>query len=497
VQHRTPSCQVEHPAAPETSRISAHAGDVDGTEPTHGTRTSVTEFERPNEYSDRHGRGALPTVIAASQWLHATTGRIATCAHSWMTAVHWVAGLAHKGLYKPARTHGPKFGPTTLQIAQEIAGLTECRPSVDYLARKLKVAERTVQYHLGMLREAGLLVYRSKGTRISGVGGRASEFERTIPAAFDKALGIRTVGEGATRRPVGAAQETRKLLGKLAKKAARKVRRRRSKTAFSAGSRCTPMEGGTSASSPAASSIPPSESKLASGKKTSPTPKQQKNRGPRKLNKIGRRYQLAAELIATVPWLAKASRARIAWIVRDFADAGWTALEVWAAAELSRGPAADVRRPSGVLAYRLSPKALRTATPAQRRAMVEEWQDSRAAERARHAEDAEVYSSGPQSPEARQAMAEAVATIQQQRQAPAIETTPAADEQPELRPEDLTRDEIIDLRCAAMQNPALIRFAIEGLGERETRRIYSNRIVDQALALEAIAARDTPLTPAF
>lgn len=180
---------------------------------------------------------------SAHQWLHATTGRIATCAHSWMQAVHWIAG---SGLYTPSRAHGPKWGATTIAIAQEIAALKECRPGIDYLARKLKVSVRTVKYHLGMLREAGLLVYRSKGTRIRGGGNQASVFERIIPIQFDTALGIRTVGEGVQRRPVGAAEESRTLLGKLAKKAARKARRRPRRKSSSAERRCTPMQVGTS-----------------------------------------------------------------------------------------------------------------------------------------------------------------------------------------------------------------------------------------------------------
>ncbi|TXS34787.1 hypothetical protein EAO77_38515, partial [Streptomyces sp. t39] len=46
-------------------------------------------------------------------------------------------------------------------------------------------SERTVQYHLDMLRETGLLAYRSKGTRLSGRVRQASHFERIIPTAFD------------------------------------------------------------------------------------------------------------------------------------------------------------------------------------------------------------------------------------------------------------------------------------------------------------------------
>ncbi|MGW3383271.1 helix-turn-helix domain-containing protein [Streptomyces albogriseolus] len=430
-------------------------------------------------------------MIAASQWLHATTGRIATDPYSWMQAVHWIHG---SGLYTNPHNDGPKtLNQTTIAVAQEIAALKECRPSIAYLARKVKLSPRSVKYHLRMLRETGLLVYRSKGTRIAGVGGRASEFERTIPVVFDEALGIRTVGEGATRRPVGIAEKGRKLIGKLAKKAARKTRRPRRRTPSAAGIRCTPMQGGTSTGSSAGSTHSPSESKLASGTGKSPTIKSSK-RGPRKLNKVGRRYQLARELLQMVPWLHNASVARVAWIVRHVADEGWTALEVQAAAEgfiAEREP----RRPSAVLAWRLAGAHQLYTTPERRQAMVEVWQDSRRAEKARHAEPAFIPAQqGPRSLAARRELDQAFAAIRA-RLAPAIEDVTEDQEQRGL--EDLTPDEITSMRVDAMRDPGLIFAAIEICGEGYARRLYSNRLVDQTLALHTINTRNTVLTPAF
>ncbi|MFF1916192.1 winged helix-turn-helix domain-containing protein [Streptomyces sp. NPDC058239] len=333
------------------------------------------------EYSGEPGRGGALRVLAAAQWVSTTTGRIATDPYSWMQSVHWVGG---SGLYTPSRSYGPKWGPTTVLIAQELSALTECRPGVEYLARKLKLSKRTVQYHLDMLREAGLLVYRTKGTRITGSIRQASVYERVIPVEFDEALGIRTVGEGVERRPVGIAEEGRKLIGKLAKKAARKVRRRQPRTVVSGKGRCTPMQGGTSAISSTGTSSFPSETELASGEADCPTPKKSK-RGPRKLNKVGRRMQLASELISQVPWLGGASRPRISWIIRHVADAGWTALEVQAIAEQDAPlSAADVRRCSGMLAHRLKGVHLLYKTQTQRDQLVEHWRTSRTAERARH-----------------------------------------------------------------------------------------------------------------
>jgi hypothetical protein len=467
--------------------ISPRSGGTPCTESTPDTHAPTLEIERAYDYSAGPGRGARLLVTAASQWLHATTGRIATCAHSWMQAVHWVAG---SGLYTPSRSHGPRWGATTIAIAQEIAALKECRPGIDYLARKLKVAERTVQYHLGMLREAGLLVYRSKGTRLSGIGGRASEFERIIPLEFDEALGIRTTGEGVQRRPVGAAPEHRSLLGKLAKKAARKTRRRPRRTPVSGKARCTPMEGGTSASSSAANTYSPPESKLASGEAKSPTQKKS-NRGPqkpKKLNRVGRRYQLARELVAQVPWLSRASVPRIAWVVRHVADAGWTALEVQAAAEQFPVSADDARRPSGLLAYRLASCHLLYTTPERRKTLVEAWQESRAAEQARHTGYDGLATDNRRTADTNvlQLVREAFRRTREIAAGPVNDADCheiAAGAHGAL--EDFDPAFVNAVRAEAAADLSEITRAIEnGMTEHDARRLYTNRLVNQALAAD-------------
>ncbi|MGW7071839.1 hypothetical protein ACWGII_30745 [Streptomyces sp. NPDC054855] len=149
------------------------------------------------------------------------------------------------GLYEPRRhrSHGPRsFGPTTLRVAQELAQLFPCRPGIEYLVRRTGLSERSVEYHLGMLREAGLLAWIVKGTRVSGGPAQASEFARVIPVEFDVVLGIRTVqrDQGApsyTRAVSGIAETGREAMAKLAKKASTKVRRPRSKSSSKAPSK--------------------------------------------------------------------------------------------------------------------------------------------------------------------------------------------------------------------------------------------------------------------
>ncbi|MEV6549221.1 transcriptional regulator [Streptomyces sp. NPDC051597] len=367
--------------------------------------TAVALIPAPRPSVDGDAVSVLPAMLyvpEASQWLTTSTGRIALDGYSWMQAVHWVAG---SGLYEPRRhrSHGPRsFGPTTVRVAQELAQLFPCRPGIEYLVRRTGLSERSVEYHLGMLREAGLLVWIVKGTRVSGGPAQASEFARMIPVEFDVALGIRTVQRDAdapayTRAVSGIAEAGRELMAKLAKKAARKVRKRRSRTSPKAQARgaergfvtavsdevcCTPMQVGTSASLTAGATSFPPESKLASGDAKSPTPKKSKAKagGRRKLNVVGRRFQLARELARELDWLHGCSVDRIAWVARKVADAGWTVTDVRGWLHL-RGEAARVRRGSGLLAVLLAGAETVLDTPAKRADAIEQWRGAQEARR--------------------------------------------------------------------------------------------------------------------
>ncbi|MCX2927914.1 transcriptional regulator [Streptomyces sp. NEAU-W12] len=441
----------------------------------------------------------LPVLFVpeASQWLSTSAGRIAGEGYSWMQAVHWVAG---SGLYKPRRrrSHGPRsFGPTTVRVAQELAQLFPCRPGIEYLVRRTGLSERSVEYHLGMLREAGLLAWIVKGTRVSGGPALASEFARMIPVEFDVALGIRTVqrdedAPAYTRAVSGIAEAGRELMARLAQKASRKVRKPRSKapakasvrgaeqgdvTAVSDEVRCTPMQVGTSASSTAGDTSFPPESKLASGKRKSPTLKKSKAKTGerRKLNCIGRRFQLAGELICRVPWLAKAARPRIAWIVREVADAGWTADEVIAWLDLEDAPK-RVLRPSGFLAQRLDGAVRLWPTAEGRARAVEAYRASRRAEQARHAEW--EGSGAPSSQFAARLFCEAAAQVRQHDQPPAqLLYTLTTDDVPAAPPE-LSEHELIDMRAAAQKDPSLVTSIAAAYGEDYARYVFTADIAD-------------------
>ncbi|MFK8851293.1 hypothetical protein [Streptomyces sp. Ac-502] len=247
------------------------------------------------------------------------------------------------------------------------------------------------------------------------------------------------------------------------------------------------MQGGTSAASTAGTSGFPSESKLASGSTESPTPKKPSNTR-RTPNRVGRRYQLAAELITALPWLGRASRDRIAWVTRHVADAGWSATEVCAyLQQMPLGSDDTIRRPSGALARRLKGAVRLLATPAARRRCVEAMQASRAAEQQRHnrAHYENFGGDGPRTAVARREWDRAQALIRQRTTAmlPAVdETDLITTDKPGIDLESLTRAEVIDMRAAAAQDPDVIGLAIDLMGEDQARRLYTNTAVNRYLA---------------
>lgn len=145
-------------------------------------------------------------VPEAAQWIQNTRGRIAPDGYAWLEAVYWHYKYAPR---TAGKSHGPaKVGETTWRTAHAIAHLTECRPSIANLVTWLKMSARTVKYHLAILREAGLLTYLAKGTRIRGVGGRASEFARTIPRSSTRRPACAPAPRTRSSAPYGASPGT-------------------------------------------------------------------------------------------------------------------------------------------------------------------------------------------------------------------------------------------------------------------------------------------------
>ncbi|MFB6865111.1 winged helix-turn-helix domain-containing protein [Streptomyces virginiae] len=461
-------------------------------------------------------------VAEASQWLSTSSGRIAGEGYSWMQAVHWVAG---SGLYQPRRhrSHGPRsFGPTTVRVAQELAALSPCRPGIKYLMRRTGLSERSVEYHLAMLREAGLLAYVVRGTRVRGEAAQASEFARMVPLEFDVALGIRTAGEGTGRRMTGIAEAGRELMVKLAKKAGRKLRRPRAKTsakalavgsvegsaesvstAVSAGGRCTPMEGGSTGTSSAGSTSLPPESKLASGKSDCPTRKRSKAKvDGRRLNRVGRRYQLAQELTQELDWLRGCSVPRIAWVARTLADAGWSVTEVKAWLNL-RGETGRVHRGSGLLAVLLAGAEKILDTPGKRADAVEQWRGAQEAARRHRIQQfrarAERFDGDWDAPTSRAVQRQVNEAFTAAFGPKPQQAAPEAEVPTDVSGvEDLEATEVALARTEARQrlmqgNSSLITVAVDAMGREAAEQLYGPDLVRRGLQL-ASGARSSLMT---
>ncbi|MGW2464459.1 transcriptional regulator [Streptomyces sp. NPDC001761] len=467
-------------------------------------------------------------VPEARQWLSTSTGRIAPEGYSWMQAVHWVAG---SGLYEPRRyrSHGPRgFGVTTVRVAQELAELFPCRPGIEYLVRRTGLSERSVEYHLGMLRETGLLAYVVKGTRVSGETAQASEFARMIPEAFDVALGVHTVlrdedAPAYMRAMTGIAEAGRELMTKLAKKAARKVRKPRAKsssrglvkgsrkaveqgvvTPVSDELRCTPMQVGSSSVSTAGATSFPPESKLASGGSKSSIPKKSKAkaRSGRKLNTVRRRFQLARELTQELDWLRGCSVPRIAWVARGVADAGWTVTDVKGWLHL-RGEAAQVRRGSGLLAVLLAGAETILDTPEKRADAVEQWRGAQEAARRHRIQQVRARTErydgdwdAPTSRAVRRHVDEAFAAAFGPKPHDVVPDTEAL---PEVSGVDGLEDDVVaEARAEARQrlmvgDTSLITVAVDAMGRETAEQLYGADLVRRALQL-ASGARSSLMT---
>jgi DNA-binding transcriptional ArsR family regulator len=449
----------------------------------------VPPHPAPRPPTDEHAGDGHFRVPEPGQWMSTTGSRIAPTGESWFEAVYWFYKYGH---YTSDRSHGPqRVGPTTLRLAQLLARLKECRPGVDVLVEWLQLSERTVQYHLRILREAGLLAYLSRGTRISGVGGRATEFERTIPPVFDDAAGVRTGPSDTHIRAVrGFCEDRIPLLKELHTEARRLLNPKRTKGAnrrtgkgASRTPSCTPRVVSTSGSSSTGGTSSPSESKLANGQHESSTPKKPTRRTT---NHVRRRYQLAAELTQQIAWLGRAAVPRIAWIVRHVADAGWTAAEVIAVVGQD-APARHIRRPSGFLASRLSGAHQNRLydTPAKRAVVVEWWRDSRRTQQDRHTE----WEGGWQRPASRAVTREVEAAFEQLQQPGDLREEHcelAVGDDGLVALEQLSRDEVIELRAAALKDPALVRATIRACGEVYARRLFTSALVDQVQRLTGL-----------
>ncbi|MEV6581470.1 hypothetical protein AB0M92_25285 [Streptomyces sp. NPDC051582] len=116
----------------------------------------------------------------------------------------------------------PKAGDTTLRVARDLAARLNADGHVAYcrdtMFKRLGISRRTLERHIAVLRELGLLVWALHGTRTNtrpaGSGewaGTATIYAAVVPRAWDDALGHRVSGHGYHARHIGFTEHGRQL----------------------------------------------------------------------------------------------------------------------------------------------------------------------------------------------------------------------------------------------------------------------------------------------
>lgn len=381
------------------------------------------------------------------QELDATASRRAR-PRAWLPAVAW---LVESGLHRRA-------GATTLAVARDLAGRMDYRLGfvlydLEGTAARCGVSTATVKRHVRVLRELGALVWQRHGTKrnlhLPGrrYAGTATIYAATIPAAYDSAIGHRLDGAGYEARVCGVTEAGRE---RAAQAALEKSQPGHNPCAEhrSSGRRAPHSSGPHHDVRKAEVSGKvnyTSRGRAASGHAPRRPPLQ-----------VARDIALARQVRPLVAWTQHEGLRRLAYALRPLIDRGLAARDI--AGELC-GLAAGWRP--------ARPAAWITAALARDRVAP-----------AGHA------GTGP--PEA---FGRAVADVRKSSAASAHSVVSVGADGPSCGVEGLTRREVVQLRSAAATDPGLVLAALENLGERDTRRLYTHRLVDEVLLYEFTGAR--------
>ncbi|WP_329206385.1 cell wall protein [Streptomyces sp. NBC_01696] len=352
--------------------------------------------------------------------------------------------LVEAGLHRRA-------GATTLVVARDLAGRMDYRLGfvlydLEGTAARCGVSAATVKRHVRVLRELGALVWQRHGTKrnlhLPGrrYAGMATIYAATIPAAYDSAMGHRLEGAGYGARVCGVTDAGRDRAVEAAQE------RRRAVDNSAAGKRssggCAPH-----------SSAPHHDLRTAdvSGKSNYTSRRRATaDRGRRSPLQVARDIAVARQVRPLVAWTQCEGLRRLAYALRPLIDRGLDARDI--AAELC-GSAVGWRP--------VRPAAWITAVLARDR-------------------EVPVGHGGTEPPEAfRRAVTEVRESSAES--AGGVVSADGID--------GLTRAEVVRLRSAAVTDPGLVLAALENLGERDTRRLYTNRIVDEVLLYEFTRVR--------
>ncbi|MER6117258.1 cell wall protein [Streptomyces sp. NPDC001743] len=352
--------------------------------------------------------------------------------------------LVEAGLHRRA-------GATTLAVARDLAGRMDFRLGfvlydLEGTAVRCGVSVATVKRHVRVLRELGALVWQRHGTKrnlhLPGrpYAGTATVYAATIPAAYDSAMGHRLEGSGYRARVCGVTDAGRdRAIGT-------------GKARAGAVDNDPADQRGSGGRAPHSSSAHHDLRQAEVRGRVNYTPRGRATSGRaarRSPLQVARDIAVARQVRPLVGWTQHEGLRRLAYALRPLIDRGLDARDI--AAEL-HGLAAGWRP--------ARPAAWITA------ALGRDWEEPVVHGR-----------TGP--PEAfHRAVADA-------REPWAVGEA----EGPSYGIEGLTRGEVVQLRSAAATDPGLVLAALENLGERDTRRLYTNRLVDEVLLYEFSGAR--------
>ncbi|TXS36000.1 cell wall protein [Streptomyces sp. OR43] len=384
-------------------------------------------------------------------------------------------------------------GATTLVVARDLAGRMDYRLGfvlydLERTAARCGVSAATVKRHVRVLRELGALVWRRHGSkrnlRLPGrsYAGTATIYAATIPPLYDEVMGYRLEGVGYGARVVGVTDPGRARAVDAFRTAGHPVDNSDVDRPSSGGR--APHSPGSGhdvpkvdpsgrlndtsrerATSATASTLRGPRGRgggkgPAAGRgrrDRSPRPSKSGNRPPsRHPLQVARDIALARQVRPLVAWTQSEALRRLAFALRPLVDRGLGAHDI--AAEL-HGLALDWR-PARPAAY---------ITAALNRDGQSDGADRQVAHGHAAASPSAAFSRAVV--DVRESSAEAaggVALVDADGPSPGVD--------------GLTREEVIELRSAAVVDPGLILVALENLGERDTRRLYTNRLVDRVLA---------------
>lgn len=177
--------------------------------------------------------------------------------------------------------------------------------------------------------------------------------------------------------------------------------------------------------------------------------------------------------------MGRAAVPRIAWILKDVADTGWTADQVIAFLDCGDAPG-TVHRPSGFLAGRLAGAVALWPTEEGRERAVQAYRDSRRAEKARHQEWEGAWQA-PRNMAVRRMVAEAFA--------PQEQPSGQGESLPELGGvEDLSPEDVADMRVTGWGefmagDTTLVMTTYDALGPAAAVHIFGADLVRRARKL--------------